>query len=89
MKHSLDNILDSLNNVTRAEAPPYFYSKLRNRMYAGLLPKPMVWRLALALVVVALLNIATLQLAPHSNAQTDANAQSIASEYSLTLPETY
>ncbi|RYY88221.1 MAG: hypothetical protein EOO15_09655 [Chitinophagaceae bacterium] len=85
----IDDILNSLDGATRAEAPPYFYSKLRNRMNSSLLPKPLAWRLALALVVVALLNVMTLRAVRNEGPADDSNAQAIASEYSLTMPETY
>jgi hypothetical protein len=32
MKHDIEDILNSLDHIKKAEAPPYFYSQLLNRM---------------------------------------------------------
>lgn len=85
----IDEILKALDGASRAEASPFFYSKLRSRMESATLPRPLAWRLAGALAVVTLLNLLTLKALHHDNAASDARAQSIASEYSMTLPETY
>ncbi|RYZ22250.1 MAG: hypothetical protein EOO16_09760 [Chitinophagaceae bacterium] len=84
----IDSILGSLDGAARAEAGPYFYSRLRTRMEAGLLPKPLAWRLALALAIVAVLNVLTLRAVQHEPVA-DATAAGIASEYALTLPDSY
>jgi hypothetical protein len=83
----IEEILHSLDGAQRAEAGPYFYSRLRGRMEAAL-PKPLAWRLALALALVAVLNLLTLKAVEQTPAD-DATAESIASEYSLTLPDSY
>jgi hypothetical protein len=85
----IDDILSSLDGAARAEAGPYFYSRLRARMEAGLLPRPIAWRLALVLVLVAVLNVLTLKAVQQAPAASDTMAQTIASEYSLTLPDSY
>ncbi|GAB4093441.1 hypothetical protein [Flaviaesturariibacter terrae] len=85
----IDDILASLDGAARAEAGPYFYSKLRTRMDGELLPRRMAWRLALALLLVAVLNVFTLRAVRQEPAVSDASARTIASDYSLSLPETY
>ena len=85
----IDDILASLDGIRRAEAGPYFYSKVRARMDDLLLPRPLAWRRALALLLVALLNVFTLRALHNGPPVSDDSARSIASEYSLSLPETY
>jgi hypothetical protein len=85
----VDEILNSLDGMQRAEASPYFYSKLRNRMQTSAMPRPLAWRLAMALVVVALLNVFTLKALHTNQPATDSSAQELASDYSLTLPSSY
>ncbi|TCZ71751.1 hypothetical protein [Flaviaesturariibacter aridisoli] len=91
MKHEkdIDDILASLDDAQRAEAGPYFYSKVRARLQDGLLPRRLAWRLGLALLLVALLNVATLRAGRQEAPVNEGTAQAIASEYSLTLSETY
>jgi hypothetical protein len=83
----IEEILNSLDGAQRGEAGPYFYSKLRARMEAPL-PKPLAWRLALALALVAVLNLLTLKAVEQAPSE-DATAQTIASEYALNLPDSY
>ncbi|RYY91819.1 MAG: hypothetical protein EOO11_22155 [Chitinophagaceae bacterium] len=91
MEHEqqIDDILASLDGAQRAEAGPYFYSRLRARMEGALLPRRLAWRLGLALLLVALLNVATLRAERQEAPANDGTAQAIASEYSLTLSENY
>jgi hypothetical protein len=94
MNKRTDDILNSLDGVTRASAPVYFYSKLRTRMERQLVPATEKgWALRpvyaiIALFVVLLINAAV--LFRDSNVQTPSNLanasdtdsmQSLASEY--------
>ncbi|RYY58872.1 MAG: hypothetical protein EOO12_16800 [Chitinophagaceae bacterium] len=86
-EQEIDDILASLDGAQRAEAGPYFYSRLRARMEGALLPRRLAWRLGLALLLVALLNIVTLRMQYPSD---EASAQAIAEDYGLTtMTNTY
>ncbi|GAA4338722.1 hypothetical protein [Flaviaesturariibacter amylovorans] len=87
----IDAILASLDGAARAEAPPYLYSKIRNRLQApAALPVRLAGRLALALAIVAVLNVLTLRSAGAAeDPVAAAHAQAIAADYSITLPDTY
>lgn len=86
----IDEIMGSLDGAARAEASPYFYSKLRARIERQPLIAPrMAWRLVLALALIAVINLLTLRAVNDTPAGDDASAQSIATEYGMTLPEAY
>ena len=90
MENKIEQILNSLDGVGRAEASPYLYSKIRNRMEAASpLPKTLAWRIAVVLLVVGALNLYTLSaFSGHAKAGT-VQASTIAAEYSLSLPADY
>lgn len=90
LQQKIEETLTSLDGLSRAEASPYLYGKIRGRMQnaTALVPQSLAWRMVAALVIVALLNVFTLRHAkPERTA--DSGAQSVASEYSIALPQTY
>lgn len=90
LQQKIEETLAGLDGLSRAEASPYLYSKIRGRMQnaTALVPQSLAWRLVAALVIVAVMNVLTLR---HSYTQQgiDNGAQSVASEYSIALPQTY
>lgn len=90
LPQKMEETLNSLDGLQRAEAGPFLYSKIRNRLQSvkEAVPQNLAWRMIAALAIVALLNVLTLR---HSNAEqrTDSGAQSVADEYSIALPQTY
>lgn len=88
----MDEILESLDGVTRAEAPGFFYTRLKARMLAEEKPvsqKQQNWLLrpAFALGVTALLIILNvvvlLQKSKGESAVETDSIQTIAAEYNL------
>ena len=87
----VDEVLNSLDDVQRAEASPFLYSKIRNRMEAPreFLPQQLVWRLAAALIIVAVLNLFTIVHFQSKEPRNDRGVELVANEYSISLPQTY
>lgn len=85
----IDEILNSLDGMQRAEANPFLYQKIKNRLEApgkAAISPQMGWRLAVALATVILLNVLTLQ--HFKKGESTANAASVINtEYSITLPD--
>jgi hypothetical protein len=87
----IDEVLNSLDGMQRAEASPFLYSKIRNRMEMArqVVPQPMALRLAIALALVILLNLVTILQFNSGSKKADAGVESVANEYSISLPQTY
>jgi hypothetical protein len=94
MKKDLQNrvteTLNSLDGLQRAGASPFLYSKIRNRLEnaRGFVPQSLAWRMIAALLIVVLMNVITI-LHFKAEKNVDNGAQSVASEYSIALPQTY
>jgi hypothetical protein len=100
MKHDIEDILNSLDHIKKAEAPPYFYSQLLNRMEKEqpsvisralqLLSRPVigisVLMLFLVLNVVAIKGIMAI---PKASQAGMSDAQSFAAEYNLNTTSGY
>lgn len=95
-----DQILNSFDNINRAEMPGFFYTRLKARMEKELTSKPQVrswvFRPAfafVALVLVILINISVFLKDKLSDKETTATEtevlQSIASEYNINSNLTY
>lgn len=50
-----DQLLSSFDGITKAEAPPFFYSKLVSRMQQGIPEKPQPYRMALRPVLATIM----------------------------------
>lgn len=96
----IEEILNSLDNTQRAEAPDFFYTRLKARMESELLAKPrksVFFRPAYilgALFLVLAVNAAVILKGNTSNnietASSDTDVmQSIASEYRINMNLTY
>ena len=62
LQKKIDEILNSLDGLQRAEANPFLYGKIRNRLENGqpFVPSPLAWRLVVALAIVVVLNLFTI-----------------------------
>ncbi|HQU56774.1 MAG: hypothetical protein R2796_06775 [Chitinophagaceae bacterium] len=95
-KDHIEEILGSLDNVQRATAPDFFYTRLKARMEKGLEePVQKSWTLRPAFILVTLLLVLALNAfvifkgnASLSSSDNDT-MQSIASDYSLNSSITY
>lgn len=86
----IDEIMNSLDGMSRAEAPPYLWSKVRNRLTpSSSILKPRLAWMAAAMMVFLLLNVITLRHQRSPQVQTGSGSQSVANEYSISLPQTY
>jgi|GEM_PF-6556754 len=85
-----DEIMRSLEGMGRADAPPYLWSKVRNRLQAPVpAPARWAWQLAIALTVFILANLFTLRQLRQAESRAGGGTQAVASEYSISLPQTY
>ena len=86
----VEETLNSLDGLQRAEVSPYLYSKIRNRWQSAnqLVPQRLAWRMVAALVIVALLNLLTIRRF-ETGKKTGSGVESVATEYAITLPQTY
>jgi len=81
--------MNSFEGMGRADAPPYLWSKVRNRLQAPVPPaERWAWQLAAALTVFILVNIFTLRQLRHES-RPGGGTQAVANEYSISLPQTY
>jgi hypothetical protein len=89
MANRTEEILNSLDGMERAKADPYLYSKIVNRLSQ---PEKQVirlaWNIALALLIIAALNIFTVISFKHKATEIN-KAAVIASDYEISLPAYY
>lgn len=86
----IEETLSSLDDMQRAAASPYLYSKIRNRLQEEkeFVPKALAWRMIVALAIVALVNVFTIR--HFQSQQGDKHgAELVANEYAIELPQTY
>ena len=89
LRQRVEETINSLDGLQGAEASPFLYSKIRNRLQTATewAPQSLAWRMIAALVIVALVNVFTLR---HFNAEKqNSGAELVASEYNIALPQTY
>ena len=88
----IEETLNSLDDMQRAEANPYLYSKIRNQLQGQkeFIPKALAWRMIMALVIVALVNVFTIRHFSSQSTSSDKNgAELVANEYAIEIPQTY
>ena len=85
----VEETLKSLDGLQRAEASPFLYSKIRNRMEAAtaFVPKSIAWRMVIVLVVVALVNVFTIRHFKAESGERTNGAELVATEYSISIPQ--
>jgi len=99
LKQDIEATLNSLDTISRAEAPPYFYTRLLSRMerkrvsalsrVLQLLSRPVVGISVLVLfLVLNVVAIRGLMSAPKAQGQA-SDAQSFATEYNLNTTSVY
>ena len=99
-EEEIDKILNSIQDIQRAEVPAFFYTRLEARMkknlhgvsYGSLLTKPVFSILMLCLLLV--LNITVMTRYTRSNEQrvvnnTSDGVQAVAQEFNLTVSSVY
>jgi hypothetical protein len=88
----IEQVLSSLDGLQRAEASPFLYTRLKGRLQKvnEFVPARIAWGIAAALGVVLLLNLATIkQLPAQHQTVTNNGAALVASEYAISLSQTY
>lgn len=91
VQKQVEETLNSLDGMQRAEANPFLYSKIKSRLQSAkeIVPQQLAWRMIAALVVVALLNVFTLRHFSEKTESDNRGVESVANEYSITLPQSY
>lgn len=90
LHNRIDETLNSLDGVQRAEANPFLYSKIKNRLERKetfVTPK-LAWRMVVAVAVIALVNLVTIRHFQSEKSNSNG-AEMVANEYSISLPQTY
>jgi hypothetical protein len=85
----IEEALNSLDGMQRAEANPFLYGKIRYRLEGvkEFFPKQLAWRVVIALAIVAVINLFTFF---HFNSEKkNSGAEIVAKEYSIGLSHTY
>ena len=87
----IDDVLNSLDEIQRAEASPYIFGRVRNRLVSDreIVPAKLAWRLVTILVIVAALNLFTMRYFGGKENTDVTGVELVANEYSISLPETY
>jgi len=75
--------------MQRAEANPFLYGKIRNRLIRVKehIPKQLAWRMVVALAIVAVINAITFFHLDFE--RKNRGTELVAKEYSIGLPQTY
>jgi hypothetical protein len=83
---SVEEIMNSLDGVKRAQASDYFYTRLKGRMEKGTAPQPWLLRPVYAfavLILVVIVNVGVILKNQNKSAAEPEAYQSIAAEYHL------
>ena len=91
LHNRIEQTLSSLDGMQRAEANPYLYSKIKNRLQGEkeFIPQQLAWRMITALAVVALVNVFTIRHFATAQKSESNGAEVVANEYAIELPQTY
>ena len=86
----IEDTLSSLDGMQRAEANPFLYGKIRNRLEGVryFVPKKLAWKMVIALAIVTMINIVSI-LHFTSNRKESNGAELVAKDYSISLPQIY
>lgn len=86
----IEETMNSLDGMQKAEATPFLYGKIRSRLEGvrEYVPKQLAWRMVIALVIVAVMNVATI-VHFNSDKEKSKGEELVAKEYSISLPQTY
>ena len=99
-QQKIEETLNSLDGISRAEVAPFFYTRLQGRLISStskaqpfwmIITRPAISLITLSLLVI--LNITTINYFVKSNRQTSVESntgiQNFANEYDLTLSSIY
>ena len=92
LQRKIEDTLNSLDGLQRAEANPFLAAKIRHRMHdAG--PEAAEstrwsWQLALVMVVFLVLNFITVRQVMKEK-ENNNGAKAVATDYSISLPQAY
>jgi hypothetical protein len=86
----IDDVLNSLDGTRRAEASPFLWGKIRNRLEnrQQFVPSTLAGKLAIVLAVVVVMNLFTIRHFQKGSGD-DRGIELVANEYSISLPQTY
>ena len=91
LQNRIDETLNSLDGLQRAEANPFLYSKIQNKFQnrPAFMPQKFAWRMVIAVAVIALVNLFTIRHFQTEKTNGTNGAEMVANEYSISLPQTY
>lgn len=83
----INEVMSSLDEVRSAEASPFLYNKILNRINSSKVeytPAKLVWLAAASFLILIVLNFQAIRTNDHSNSKSEKNSvQEIASQYNL------
>ena len=88
----IEETLNSLDNVERAEANPFLLAKIRHKLGGeteSILPLQWSWRLAVVMATVVIMNVFTMQNLLKNKSENSSGAGAVATEYSISIPDAY
>ncbi len=86
----INEILNAFEGVQPAEGNPFLATRVLQRIRTlQELPRARQWRLALVMAAVILLNLITIRQLHHPSEPSGNAARALASDYSITIPESY
>jgi hypothetical protein len=88
----IDEIMGSLDGMDKATANPFLSGKIWHRIQSysqPVLSRRWSWWLAAAMLVIVLLNAITIQYMQYNGNIKNKEAKTIATEYSISLSDTY
>jgi hypothetical protein len=85
----IEETLNSLDGMQRAETNPFLYNKIRNKLDGGkeFVPRKLAWKMVIALAIVTVINV--FSFLHFNQKQKSSGAELVAKEYSISLPQSY
>ena len=92
LEKKIEETLNSLDGLQRAEANPFLPAKIRHRLreadQSPILPAQWSWRLVAVMIVFVVLNIITVRSVMQDKKE-NSGASVVAKDYSISLPQAY
>jgi hypothetical protein len=85
----IEDTLSSLDGLQRAEPNPFLYTRIRGRMQSHEKPAYVSWAWAFALGLMIIANLVTIRNNQQRTTVSSTEAAVVASEYSITIPDSY
>ena len=91
LQKKIEDVMNSFDGVQRAEANHFLYGKIRNRMMRAteVLPAKLGVRIALSLSIVIAMNVITIKHLSSVDGISKNGGKLVATEYAISIPETY